>query len=96
MRNCGSVRQDVVVSGSGRDVADGRRAAVPSSPPSSSRHHLHQDLRRRSAVPHVRPDAAQLLRAVRRHHRGGRHHRPTDRQEPRIWIRKCLAGCMAR
>ena len=60
-------------------------------------HDVHEDLRRRPAVPHDRPVAEGILRAIRRHRRSGRHHRPTDGQEPRLWLREylpCLFLCL--
>lgn len=56
----------------------------------SPRHDLHEDLRRRTALSHIRPDSSQLLWTVRRHHWGGGYYRQTDRQEPRIWLRECM------
>lgn len=59
------------------DVNDALRA---------ERHHLHQDLRRRSTVPHHRLQPQEVLRSVRRHRGGCGHHWPTDRQIQRLWL----------
>ncbi|MEJ1279171.1 RNA binding motif protein 38 [Cricetulus griseus] len=52
-------------------------------------HHVHQDLRGRPALPHHRRIAQKVLRGLRRHRGGRGHHRPPDRQVPRLRLREC-------
>lgn len=50
------------------------------------RHNIHEDLRRRIAIPHIGQDAARVFRAVRRYWGSRRHHGQTDSEEQGIWI----------